>query len=87
MHEQRVVGPRADDADLDAILRVPAGEAVEAIEPVARVEVVDRALAVDGERLGVARDVDRPPPDVAFRNPGCLTTRLSLGERPVLAPE
>jgi len=46
---------------------VPAGEAVKAVQPIARVEVVDRALAVDGERLRVARDVDRPPPDGLFR--------------------
>jgi hypothetical protein len=66
VHEERVVGTRADDADLDAVFRVPAREAVEAVEPIARVEVVDRALAVDGERLGVARDVDRPPPHILF---------------------
>ena len=41
VHEQRVIGTRADDAHLDAILRVPAGEAVEAVEPLAGVEVVD----------------------------------------------
>ena len=70
VHEQRVVGPRADHADLDAIVRVPAGEAVEAVEPLARVQVVDRALAVDGERLRVEGDVDRPPPDVLVRSPG-----------------
>ena len=50
VHEERVIRPRADDADLDAILRVPAGEAVEAIEPLARVQIVERALAVDLQR-------------------------------------
>ena len=67
VHEQRVIGPRADDAHLDAVARIPAGKAVEAIEPVARVEVVERALAVDFEGALVAWDVDRPPPDVVLR--------------------
>ncbi len=66
-HEEGMVGARADDADLDAICRVPAGEAVKAVEPIARVEVIDRALAIDGERLAVARDIDRPPPHVSLR--------------------
>jgi hypothetical protein len=47
-------GARADDAHLDTILRVPTGEAVEAIEPQARVQVVEGALVVDGEGLGLA---------------------------------
>ena len=67
VHEERVIGPRADDADLDAILRVPAREAVEAVEPLARVEVIERALAVDFEGVRVARDVHRSPPDVVLR--------------------
>ena len=67
VHEERVIRPRADDADLDAIARIPAREAVEAIEPLARVEVVERALAVDLEGVRVARDVDRAPPDVVLR--------------------
>src|SRR6266576_1107733 len=33
VHEERVIRPRADHAYLDAMLRVPAGESVEAIEP------------------------------------------------------
>ena len=67
VHEKRVIRPRADDADLDAILRVPARETVEAVEPLACVEVVERALAVDLEGVLVARDVYRPPPDVILR--------------------
>ena len=67
VHEKRVIRPRADDADLDAILRIPAGEAVETVEPLACVEVVERALAVDRERVLVERDVHRPPPDVVLR--------------------
>ena len=41
VHEQRVVRPRADHADLEAVLRVPAGEAVDAVQALAGVEVVD----------------------------------------------
>ena len=50
------------------------------VEPLARVEVVEGALAVDREGLRVAGDVHRSPPDVLLRNAGCLTTRLSLGD-------
>ena len=67
MHEERVIRPRADDAHLDAILRVPAREAVEAIEPLARVQIIERALAVDLKGALVAGDVDRAPPDVVLR--------------------
>ncbi len=66
VHEQGVIRPRADDADLDAVLGIPAGEAVEAIEPLARVEVVERALAVDLEGVLVERNVHRSPPDVVL---------------------
>src|SRR5262249_37742211 len=31
------------------------------------VQVVERALAVDGEGVGVERDVHWPPPDILFR--------------------
>ena len=67
VHEERVIRPRADDADLDAILRVPAGEAVEAIKAFLRVEIIERALAVDSESVVIARDIHRPPPDVVLR--------------------
>ena len=83
VHEERVIRPRADDADLDAMLRIPAGEAVEAIEPLARVEIIERALAVDLERALVARDVHRSPPDVVFRS-GMLDHALVLWRAPGL---
>ena len=67
VHEERVIGPRANDADLDAVFRIPAGEAVEAIKPLARVQIVKGALTVDLKRVLVARDIDRSPPDVALR--------------------
>ena len=36
VHEQRVVGALADDPDANSMVGVPAGEAVDAIEPVVR---------------------------------------------------
>ena len=67
MHEECVIRPRADDADLDAILRVPAREGVDAIKALLRVEVIERALAVDPESVVIARDIHRSPPDVVLR--------------------
>src|SRR5262249_61813184 len=37
VHEKGVVGAGADDVDLDAVLRVPAGEAIETVEALPRV--------------------------------------------------
>src|SRR6478672_5847201 len=61
-----MVGTRADDPDLHAVLRIPPGEAVEAIEAFARVQVIERPLPVDRKGLCVARNVDRTPPDVSL---------------------
>src|SRR4029077_2810623 len=66
VHEERVIRPRADDAYLDAIFRIPACEAVETVEPLARVEIVKRPLAVDLECAFVARNVYWSPPHVVF---------------------
>src|SRR4029077_18605491 len=77
-HEERVIWPRADDADLDAVFRVPAGEAVEAIKALLRVEIIESALAVDSEGVIIAGDVHRPPPDVALRV-GMLDHTLVFG--------
>ncbi len=66
VHEERVVGTAANDADLDAVLGVPAGEAVKDVDVVARVEVVDGTLAVDLKRVLVHLDVDGAPPDVVL---------------------
>lgn len=46
-HEEGVVGASADDADVDAVALVPSCVAVDDIDAVAGVQVVDRALAVD----------------------------------------
>lgn len=59
-----MVGTRADDADLDPVARVPSSIAVKDIDELAGVEVVDRTLAVDLERVLVHLDVDRAPPDI-----------------------
>src|SRR5262245_28034983 len=64
MHKQCVIRARAYHADPDTILRIPAGETVEAIETFAGVEVVFGAFAVDGERGMLKRDVHRSPPNV-----------------------
>ena len=78
VHEERVIRPRADDADLDAILRIPAREAVEAIKPLPRVEIIEGALAVDCE--GVCRRTGCSPAPTRCRSssrdarpPACLS--------------
>jgi len=54
-HEEGMVSTRADDADLDTVLLVPAGIAVDDVDAIAGVEVVDGALAVDlPDLLGVS---------------------------------
>jgi hypothetical protein len=47
-----------------AIVRIPAYRAVDAVEHLPRVEIVDRALAVDDEALVADPDVDVAPPDI-----------------------
>lgn len=64
VHEQSVVGTGADDANLDAVLGVPASKAVKDVDVVAGVEVVDGALTVDLKGVLVHLDVDGAPPDV-----------------------
>ena len=41
VHEERVISPRADDPDLDAVGWVPAREAVDDVDHRPRAEVVD----------------------------------------------
>ena len=47
VHEKRVIWPRTNHPHLDPILRVPTGETIEAIKPLAGIEVIQRALAID----------------------------------------
>src|SRR4029078_8445511 len=67
VHELRVVRPRTNNPDLDSIIWIPAGEAIEAIEPFACVQVIERALAIDLEGVLFARNIYRAPPDVVLR--------------------
>ena len=46
-HEESMVGASADNANVDAVALVPAGETIDNVDAVAGVEVVDSALAVD----------------------------------------
>jgi hypothetical protein len=62
-----VIRARADDAHLDAILGIPPRETVEAVDPLARVQVIARPLAIDGEGVRIERDIDAAPPDVLLR--------------------
>jgi hypothetical protein len=48
-----MVGARADNADTDPVLFVPASIAVDDVDAVAGVEVVDGTLSVDFPDLGV----------------------------------
>ena len=67
VHEERVIGPRADDADLQPMLRMPTCEGVDDIKTLAGVEVVDGAFAIELKAAFVHRHVDRPPPHVLLR--------------------
>lgn len=50
-HEEGMVGAGADNAHADAVALVPAGKAIDDVDAVAGVEVVDGALAVDSPDL------------------------------------
>ena len=56
----------ADDADLDAVLGIPARESVDDVNLLAGVEVVFGSLAVDLEGVLTDGHVDVAPPDVIF---------------------
>ena len=51
-HEERVVGARADDAHPDPVLLIPSRVAVDDVDAIPGVEVVDGTLAVDLPHLG-----------------------------------
>ena len=59
-----MVRPRADDAYFDRM--IPTGEPIETVNPVADIEIVARALPVDGKDLGCNREIDRAPPNISF---------------------
>src|SRR5262245_60545554 len=78
LHEQSVIGPRADDADLDAVLQIPARIAVNDVNALTPGQVVDGPLAVDAVRLRRQLDIDVSPPDVAS-DAGLIDNSLVLG--------
>mmetsp|Transcript_36643 Transcript_36643/g.66230 ORF Transcript_36643/g.66230 Transcript_36643/m.66230 type:complete len:201 (+) Transcript_36643:978-1580(+) len=65
VHEQSVVGPACNDADLVAVLRIPAGVAIEHVQALTSVEIINSTLTVDPEGLLRDLDVDAAPPDVS----------------------
>jgi hypothetical protein len=77
VHKKGVIWPRANDADIDAILWVPSCETVEAVKSLACVEVVERTLPVDLEGVLVEGDINRPPPNIVLRG-GILDYALVL---------
>jgi hypothetical protein len=77
MHEQRVIRTRTDDADLETILCIPSGEAIETVKALTRVEVVLRPLAIDIKGTRIQRDVHCAPPNVILRG-GILDDALVL---------
>lgn len=111
LHEQSVVGARAEHAHVDAVLGVPAGVAVDDEDPVAHVEVVEGAPAtargegatsvhIDGvclcRRVAYSRLSMKDfssilmltgPHHTLSTLADSSTMRLSLGDRPVFAPE
>ncbi len=66
VHEEGMVGARADDPHLDLVLGIPAGEAVDAEDRIAEIEEVSRTLSVELEQLRLDRKVDGPPPDLTL---------------------
>jgi len=78
MHKKCMIRPRTDDPDLDAVLRIPPSKTIEAVEPVADVEIVKGPLADRPVRLWIERNVGRPPLDVSFGG-GILDDAFVLG--------
>ena len=66
LHEEGVVGAGADDADLDAVFGIPAGEGIDDVKLLTGVEVVLGALAVNFKGVLVDGHVDIAPPDLVF---------------------
>ena len=64
VHEQGMVRPGTDHADLDPTLGIPAAEAVNDVNLATGVEIVDRSLPIEKKRAFVDLDIDRSPPDI-----------------------
>mmetsp|Transcript_58419 Transcript_58419/g.153834 ORF Transcript_58419/g.153834 Transcript_58419/m.153834 type:complete len:661 (+) Transcript_58419:301-2283(+) len=78
LHEEGVVRAGRDDAHRDAVVLVPATPAVDDVEALPRVQVVDSPLPVREEGLVLQLDVDLAPPDVVG---GSLLEHDALVER------
>jgi hypothetical protein len=64
VHEERMVGPRADHPHFHSVGVVPAREAVNHVDGRPRVEVLKRHPPALHEAFAARRDVHTPPPDV-----------------------
>jgi hypothetical protein len=58
-HEESVVGTRADNADLDPVALIPAGETIDDVDAVTGVEVVNGTLTVDEPDLDMRWKVSK----------------------------
>ena len=63
-HKQRVIRTLAHHPHLDAVVRVPAREGVDDVQPRPGGQIVDRPAVVDVKGLLLDGDVDRSPPHV-----------------------
>ena len=64
VHEQRVIGPRADHSHLEAVGRIPTGVAVQDVDVAAAIEIFDGTAAIEAERLGGDPHIHGTPPDI-----------------------
>ncbi len=78
VHEQCVVSTFSDHPHPQLVFRIPTCEAIEHKQTRPRVEVIDRALAINGERPIGQSNVDIAPPDV-FRRIGFVDDPFVLG--------
>jgi len=66
MHEQGMISARADDPHFDLCFRIPAGKAIDDVQPFAAAEMLERDALVFLERLFGQRDVDLAPPHIVL---------------------
>ena len=61
-----MIGSRAKDPNLDAVLRIGTCEAIKAVDARADIQVVDRTFTNGRIRVRIDRYIDRSPPYVLF---------------------
>src|SRR5581483_1524929 len=61
-----MIGTRADHAHLHAVFRIPARETIEAVKALARVQIIDGSLPVNGEGSRITGNVYGSPPDIVL---------------------